>query len=188
MQKGRFTTNNFSVIYIMVGVLCYKYPFSKERLMSAMNIIKDEIVSDIMTENPEKVYDNQCIDEVAAILTKLSLNALPVLNEKEELVGIITLGDLLLKATRTPLFDMWTTGIYDNTEDLLKEYKKIVGSDVKDVMSRHPFAIKSTELVSRAATIMYRRKVKQLPVLDEDGKLVGIITATDVVKLLYGNA
>ncbi|MDD4028798.1 MAG: CBS domain-containing protein [Caldisericia bacterium] len=156
--------------------------------MSAMNIIKDEIVSDIMTKNLEKVYDDQCIDAVADILTKKGLNALPVVSHTEKLVGIITLGDLLLKATRTPLFDMWTTGIYDNTEDLLKEYKKIVGTDVKDVMSTHPFTIKSTELVSRAATIMYRRKVKQLPVLDDEGKLVGIITATDVVKLLYGNA
>ncbi len=156
--------------------------------MSAMNIIKDEIVSDIMTKNPEKVHEKQCIDEVACILTKKEINALPVLNKEDELVGIITLGDLLLKATRTPLFDMWTTGIYDNTEDLLKEYKKIVGTDVKDVMSKHPFTVKESELVSRAATVMYRRKVKQLPVLDDHGNLVGIITARDVIKLLYGNS
>jgi IMP dehydrogenase len=63
-----------------------------------------------------------------------------------------------------------------------------VGTDVKDVMSKHPFTVKESELVSRAATVMYRRKVKQLPVMDENGKMVGIITARDVIKLLYGNS
>ena len=48
--------------------------------------------------------------------------------------------------------------------------------------------MKESELVSRAATVMYRRKVKQLPVLDDHGNLVGIITARDVIKLLYGNS
>ena len=155
--------------------------------MSKINIISDKFVKDIMTENPSCIEEDKCIDEAAELINEISINALPVVDEKGKLTGIITLGDLLLKATRTPLFDMWTHGIYDNTEDLLDEYKKIVGTHIKDVMSEHPFTCSKDDPVSRAATIMYRRKVKQLPVVDDEKNVIGIITASDVVRLLYSN-
>jgi CBS domain-containing protein len=145
---------------------------------------EDIVVSKIMNREPIFIHKDRNVEEVFRIIIENYINGIPVIDDEHHIVGIITQGDLLLKAIESPLFSLWSHGVYDSTEDVLKEYLKINSTRVDEIMTKAPLCIHEDEMISKAAEIMYKNKVKQLPVL-RNGTLVGIISRIDIIKYIF---
>lgn len=147
-------------------------------------MFKDIIIKEVMNKEPIFIHESRNLEEVVEIMLEHKINGIPVVDAEQHVVGIITQGDLLLKATRSPLFRLWPYGSYTVTEELMSEYKKIIGTIVSEVMTREPICIHENELVSKAAEILYDNGIKQLPVIHEE-VLVGMITRSDIIKYIF---
>jgi CBS-domain-containing membrane protein len=62
---------------------------------------------------------------------------------------------------------------------------KAAGLTAEDLMTSPPVTIRPKDFVSHAARLMYARRVKRLPVVDDDGRLVGIVSRADLLSV-YG--
>ncbi|MFZ5587311.1 MAG: CBS and ACT domain-containing protein [Thermodesulfobacteriota bacterium] len=130
------------------------------------------LVKDWMTTDPITVTPDTSVMKASQIMKENNVRRLPVINDKGEVVGIVTDRDLKeaspSKATTLDVHELYY---------LLSELK------VKDIMSRKVITITPEETVEKAAVIMLEHKVTGLPVV-EDGKLTGILSQGDVFRVL----
>ena len=127
-------------------------------------------VANCMTKNPITIAPDVGIDEAAKIMDKGHFRRLPVV-EHGKLVGFFTNRDLLRAspsaATTLDRFEMRT---------LLSKIK------VADVMQKNVITVTDTMTIEEAALVMAREKIGGMPVLSEVGKVVGIISSTDIFR------
>jgi len=127
-------------------------------------------VANCMTKNPITIAPDVGIDEAAKIMDKGHFRRLPVV-EHGKLVGFFTNRDLLRAspsaATTLDRFEMRT---------LLSKIK------VADVMQKNVITVTDTTTIEEAALVMAREKIGCMPVLSEVGKVVGIISSTDIFR------
>ena len=127
-------------------------------------------VANCMTKNPITIAPDVGIDEAAKIMDKGHFRRLPGV-EHGTLVGFFTNRDLLRAspsaATTLDRFEMRT---------LLSKIK------VADVMQKNVITVTDTTTIEEAALVMAREKIGGMPVLSEVGKVVGIISSTDIFR------
>ncbi len=110
-------------------------------------------VSDLMNA-PETIDEKESVVSVARKMSKNQIGSLIVV-KNNKIVGIVT------------------------ESDILKNINKL-SEKVSSVMSRSVIVVESNETLDEAARLMTKNKIKRLPVINS-GKLVGIITATDIL-------
>jgi hypothetical protein len=81
----------------------------------------------------------------------------------------------------------WWRLFFENGERLVREYRKIVGLTVADVMTRPALVISPVFGIETAAAILDNRQIRRLPVV-RDGQLVGIVSRGDLIKALAATA
>lgn len=141
-------------------------------------------VRDIMKKECISIQQNALVEAAAALMVQHRINGIPVVNEQNEVVGMITQGDLIIRATGIRLFTLWPYGSYESNEEMMKEYHKIIGTKVSEVMNDQPVTIDPDRPISYAAELMYKKRIKQLPVV-ENKKLLGYLSRTDIIELLF---
>jgi acetoin utilization protein AcuB len=130
-------------------------------------LVKGWMTSDIMT-----IDEDTSMMKASQIMKENNIRRLPVMH-KGKLVGMVTDRDIKeaspSKATTLDVHELYY---------LLSELK------VKDIMSKNVITIGPEDTVEKAAVIMLEHRISGLPVINEKGKLVGIITQGDVFKVL----
>jgi CBS domain-containing protein len=136
-------------------------------------------VKEIMTTEVRTVRTATPLKEAAALLTEYRISGLPVVDAEGYVIGVLSEGDILFK-------ERGTTEKRSLFERLLAAPS---GIDVKpaattagEAMSAPALTIGPRRPVSEAATVMIDEGVKRLPVVDDDGKLIGIVTRADLVR------
>jgi acetoin utilization protein AcuB len=126
-------------------------------------------VRDRMTENPVTIDLNACVSDAFALMKEHNFRRLPVM-DKGNLVGIVTLGDLN-KATPS----MATSLSIHELNYLLAR------TTIEDVLplGQEVVTVSPDAYIETAAKIMRQHTISGLPVM-EDGKLVGMVTQTDI--------
>ena len=145
-------------------------------------------VAEIMTANPTTVSPQTSLEEAIQILAEKKISGLPVVDQDGQLVGVISETDLTWQASGvdTPPYIMFLDSIIylQNPAKHNEEIHKALGQTVEEAMSDRPATVKGSQLVRDAAKIMHDKKVRRLPVLDDDSKLIGIITQGDIIKMM----
>lgn len=141
----------------------------------------DKQVSDVMTRKVVTLKDTTPIAEAWEKMLKHLLKALPVLNKNGEVVGILTDEDLL---DRAGLEQHLSIAERLDEKILQSELDGLRSSSLKvaDVMTAPAITIRGDEPLSVAAARMAEHGIKRLPVLDEKGKLIGVLSRVDVLK------
>jgi CBS-domain-containing membrane protein len=114
------------------------------------------------------------------------VSGLPVVDADGQVVGIVSDGDLIQRQRR-PKVRPWWRLFFEHGEKLAREYRKIVGLTVGDVMTRPALVISPVFGIETAAAIMDNRQIRRLPVV-RDGQLVGIVSRGDLIKALAMSA
>ena len=129
-------------------------------------------VNDLMTTKVFTLHRTDSLKDVRALMKLAKIRHIPVTNETNTFVGLLTHRDLL-SYTVSRLADI------DQEEQAEIEASILVGDIMRtDVMTTTP-----DMLLREAAEILYRNKYGCLPVLNEDKKLVGILTEADILRL-----
>lgn len=149
-------------------------------------------IKDIMTKNVISCSPDTSVKEAARLMYLNGLTGMPVLDERDELVGIITEYDLIrvedhlhLPATFGLLGTLLTLDNPFNGDEVEKQLKKLAATKVSELMTRDVKTISSDATIEDAADLILHKKVNPVPVVDA-GKLVGIISRADIVKLIAG--
>lgn len=136
-------------------------------------------VADLMTKDVVTVKRNTTLDETARRLSGLRISGMPVVDDEDHVVGVIGELDIIMAKQGKK-----GSGIRDLVRRISGEPvpKRKAGNHVGDVMSEPPITIRKEADVLEAARILDARRIKRLPVVDENGKCIGVISRADVVR------
>lgn len=139
------------------------------------------VVKDVMTTKVIWVEQDTPFAAIAAALRQFRVSAFPVLNDKGEVIGVVSESDLLAKqALGCGDGEMpgMITGILRH-----KQLEKARAVTAADLMTSPPITVSPDDTVEHAARLMYLRAVKRLPVVDAENHLAGIVSRTDVLTV-----
>lgn len=142
-------------------------------------------VADVMTRQVLTVAPDTPVREIAGLLYTKRISGVPVVDEGGQLVGVVSEGDLMGHAAAVgeqPRRRSWLAAFTGGAE-LAHDYAKAHGHTAADVMTHGVQTIAETASLAEAVKLMERHRVKRLPVL-RDGRLVGIVTRRDLLRLL----
>ncbi len=142
--------------------------------------------SEVMTRSVVTVREDDSIRDVASEIVDCRVSGFPVVNDQHRVVGIITEGDLLrrLREVQMPVFMDILGGLVPlrSLSSVEEELAEVTGTQVRDLMSHPVVTVKEDADVREVANLLVSRNIKRVPVVDEDGRLVGIISRSDIVR------
>lgn len=137
------------------------------------------LVADVMTTPVVAAREATPFKELARVMTERGISALPVLSTANLLVGVVSEMDLLPKEAHRDDPPARRVRRFGREHAALT---KAAADTAGQVMTTSVATIRPGATVVEAAREMARRQVKRLPVLDEDGRLVGIVARADLLK------
>lgn len=135
--------------------------------------MKQELVRKWMTPNPITIALEASLTDAHALLREYDIRRLPVVDEDGQLVGIITLGDVREASPS----DATSLSVWE-LHYLLTKLK------ITEIMTSDPLTVYTADTIAETANLMLENKISGLPVVEPDGKLVGIITESDIFRMV----
>lgn len=135
-------------------------------------------VKDVMTADVIAVHRDTSFKEMASLLSTSRISALPVLDEAEHVIGVVSEADMLIKEADQASYPGFFTGLRRR-----RDHEKAAGISAADLMTSPPIVIRPDQPVQHAARLMYEQGVKRLLVVDDASHLLGIVTRSDVLGI-----
>ena len=134
--------------------------------------MKQELVGDWMTREVIMITPDTSLKEAHDIMNEKGIRRLPVVADGK-ILGIVTLGDIRgAEPSRASSLSIW------EVHHLLAKLK------VSEIMTRNPATIPQNASIGEAAKMMLEKKFSGLPVVDDENHLAGIITESDIFRLV----
>jgi len=133
-------------------------------------------VKDVMTAEVVVVRRETTFKEMAAVLRRYRVSALPVVDDAGRVIGVVSEADLLAKEV---LADPGVVAELLRRQDV----RKAEGLTAGDLMTRPAVTATPGDPVEQAARMMHFMRVKRLPVVNSGGQLVGIVSRSDVLAV-----
>ncbi len=149
-------------------------------------------VADIMDREPATVSPD---DDVKSVISKLQthdLPGIPVVDEIRKVVGIITDSDLVISDEQSdfhlPHYVNIMGGIVflESTKHFEERAQKAFAATAAEMMTADPLTVGPDEPAEHAARLISEKHHNRLPVVDDEGRLVGVVTRVDVLAALTG--
>ncbi len=148
-------------------------------------------IKEIMTGDVITVSTDESVEQCARLLQEHNISGLPVLDAAGKVVGIVTEGDLIRRASRVKApgyLEILGGLIYlGSPKKFVEDLQRAMSLEAGQLMTKDVVSVKPDDVVEKAATLMVEKKISRLPVIDEKEKLVGIVTRRDIMNSLYEN-
>jgi CBS domain-containing membrane protein len=142
------------------------------------------VVRDVMTGNVIKVREDADLNEVTALLSENRISGLPVVDGQDRVIGMITEADVLAMAGMKK-----GHAFKDVIRHLLGE--PLAGPKrskrLGDVMTSPAITTGPEADIREIALILDEKRIKRLPVVDEQDRLIGVISRADIVRAIGKN-
>ena len=149
------------------------------------------LIKDIMTKNVITVSTEDSVEKCAKLLQENDISGLPVIDEEDHVVGIVTEGDLIRRASRIKApgyLEILGGLIYlGSPKKFVDELQRAMAVTAGQLMSTDVVSIRPDDKVEKAATVMVEKGINRLPVLDVRDKLIGIVSRRDIMGCLYSD-
>lgn len=133
------------------------------------------LVADVMTKGPVTIPRGSSIKGALRLLAEHGVTSLPVVDAKGRICGVVSEADLI-RETVAPDPRAHAS--------LLPEQAYFPPQTVDEVFSPHAVTVRRHDDLARAVDVMTSTAVKSLPVVDDHDRVVGIVSRSDVVRLL----
>ena len=120
-----------------------------------------QLIREVMTANPSTIEPNQFVVEAARIMKQEDAGVVPV-TENGRLTGMVTDRDIAIR--------------------VVAEGKDPQSTAVREVASKNLVTIDPQQDLDEALRLMAQHQVRRLPVVEEDGRLVGVVAQADVAR------
>lgn len=138
---------------------------------------------DIMTPEVITVVPETPVQEVARLLADNRISGVPVVKDGK-VIGILSEGDLFRRVELgTERHHLHWLELFASARSLASEYVKSRGQTAADVMTRDVASVTPTTPLGKIANILESRRIKRVPVLEDD-RLVGIVSRANIVQAL----
>jgi CBS domain-containing protein len=163
-------------------------PRGKPRL-----VVQAETAAEVMTANPVSLRDVATVREAIALLTDKGFSAAPVIDEAGKPIGVLSRADILVHDREMAEYLPPRSEYYhqadltlDSGETLRSGFQveKFDATLVRDLMTPVVFSVAPEAPVARVVEDMLALKVHRLFVVDDNGVLIGVISALDVLRRL----
>lgn len=147
--------------------------------------MRHDKVGSLMTTDVVHAVRSTPFKEVARLLAGHRISGLPVIDDDDKVIGVISETDLMARQAANP-------GPYDVkrraplgqlTRGARKQAAKAQARTAGELMSNPPVTVHAEDTIVEAARTMAGRHVERLPVLDEEDRLVGIVTRRDLLQV-----
>ena len=133
-------------------------------------LVCDVMTRDVLVARPEATFR-----ELVRLIEDHHVHALPVVDELGRVLGIVAESDLLIKEelteghVRTPL--------------QRRGRARLAGTTAGEIMTSPAVTIDPSQTLGQAARVLHRRHIGRLPVVEDDGRLIGIVTRSDLLTV-----
>jgi CBS domain-containing protein len=147
----------------------------------------EALARDIMTSPAITVAPDLSVKDLVAVFRDRHVGGAPVVDDGK-LIGIVTEGDLMAidaDIHYPHYFELFDSIIYLGSQKKFKDQlEKAAAATVRDLMTEKVKTVAPDDPARKAATLMSDHGFDRVPVVDEDGAVVGIISRHDIIKLL----
>ncbi|MGI8633389.1 MAG: CBS domain-containing protein [Solirubrobacterales bacterium] len=151
------------------------------------------LVEEIMDSEPVSVRPDDDVRTVVELLRTHELHGVPVVDGERRVVGIVTESDLVIAEQdaelRLPHWLPIMGGVVfiERFKGFESRLRKALASDVEHLMTADPIVCRTTDPVRLAARLISEHHHNRLPVVDDEGRLAGVVTRVDVVAALIAD-
>lgn len=141
---------------------------------------------DLMSRPVISVKANTTLREIIHLISAQQISGLPVVNESEEVIGIISLRELFLRRKTLKSPDLRVPVLFEQIVDLehvVSIYKESMNIVAKDIMSLAPVCVDANDSINQVIWTMVENDLYTIPVL-RSGKLAGVVTRGDFIQFL----
>jgi CBS domain-containing protein len=138
--------------------------------------MKQTTVADVMTRTVVAVRDGAGFKEIVDAMRDAHVSALPVLDAENHVIGVVSEGDLLVR-------EAVVAGQHKTTRRHPAGADKATEVLAIGLMTQPAVTIGRDATVAEAAGVMSSKKIRRLPVVDDWGRLIGIVSQIDVLSV-----
>jgi CBS-domain-containing membrane protein len=145
----------------------------------------DLLARDIMNETVIACLPDTRLEDAVRTLAEHEISGMPVVDTARRVVGIVSENDLLLAdhleppRMKTALF-----GFYILRQSVMDRMAELRGLRVEDVMTTRVVSFGPDTPVDEIARTLHDKKINRVPIVDADGKLMGILSRADIIRAL----
>src|SRR5215213_10360251 len=156
--------------------------------MPRNSLVRDVMTTDVLTFRPDDT-----VESAARALSERQLGGAPVVDDDGVVVGLLEDDDLIVQDTRLHFPTVISVfGAYLELPSSLRHFendlRKAVGATVADVMDADAPTCGEDDTLETIAIALHGRNASRMAVVDDDGRLVGIISRGDLVRAIVGGA
>ena len=145
-------------------------------------------VADVMSRDVITVQPQTPLNQAIQILAERRITGLPVVDDADKLVGVISETDLMWQETGVtpPAYIMFLDSVIylQNPTTYERDLHKALGQTVGEVMTTEAITIDPEKPLQEAAKLMHEKHIRRLPVVDDTGKVLGILTRGDIIRTM----
>jgi CBS domain-containing protein len=146
--------------------------------------VRDLMVRDVLTFGPD-----QNVQEAMRALVARSVGGAPVVDDAGRVLGVLSVSDLIVEEARLHFptivnFFGVNVALPWHDKELDESMAKALGEFVHEVMTARPATAAADATVEDVATLMHDKQVSRVPVVDDDGILVGLVTRSDILRAI----
>ena len=140
--------------------------------------------TDVMATKVITVRPDTPVATIAEVLLANRISAVPVVNDKDVLVGIVSEGDLIHRVeVGTERHRSWWLELLTGKEILAHEFVMSYGRKAADVMTRPVISVQPDTPLGDIAALLEKHRIKRVPVAS-NGKIVGIVSRANLIQAL----
>ena len=144
--------------------------------------------ADVMVTNVITVHQDTPVAKIAETLLANRISAVPVVNDKDGLVGIVSEGDLIHRVEAgTERHRSWWLELLSGKELLAHEFVKSHARKAADVMTRPVVSVQPDTPLGDIASLLEKHRIKRVPVVN-NGKIIGIVSRANLIQALVSDA
>lgn len=146
-------------------------------------------VADVMSRDPISVRQETPLQEAIKIMAERRISGLPVVDQAGKLVGVISETDLMWRETGVtpPAYIMILDSVIylENPARYDRDLHKALGQTVGEVMTKDSLITSDPDQpLQKAAQLMHEKNIRRLPVIDDAGQVIGIVTRGDIIRAM----
>ncbi|MDO5760687.1 MAG: IMP dehydrogenase [Bacteroidota bacterium] len=123
----------------------------------AEEVLKVKRSENGMITNPTTLHENAVVEDALKMMREFSIGGIPIVDNDNKLIGIVTNRDL--------------------------RFEKDIHKPLREIMTKNVISTNQGTTFAQAAEILQQHRIEKLPVVDSDGRLVGLITYRDIIKV-----
>lgn len=132
-------------------------------------------VHEAMIKDVSVIYEDETIESFLKSCLRQKKTGLPVVDDEFVVVGFISESDIMKSALPSYFSLLQSASFIPDTHQFVKKLKRIKDDPVSEHMISPVITVKSDDTVIYAADLFVKNSLKVLPVVDDDGKLLGVV-------------